>query len=71
MAGEETEARVGILNMAEDTKCRRALATILHNKKEVFGYEWEFVDRMTVLYTRNYTVAEATRIYQIKGRFRD
>ncbi len=68
MVGEETEARVGILNIAEDTKVRRILAIILHNHDKVFSYERAFIDRMTTLYLRNFTVAEADRIHLIRGR---
>lgn len=58
----------GILNIEDTAKTRIALVGILLRNSQVFSYEWPFVDRMARLFHRNFTVAEANRIHQMRGR---
>lgn len=58
----------GILTTEQDTKARKALIGILRRRGQVFGYERSFVDHVTGIVHRNFTVAEANRIHQLRGR---
>ncbi len=83
MAGEETEARVGILNVEDEIKARRTLADILRHSKTVVeqGYIIEIRERVILTgekvaivrmaehcFDRHFTVAENNLIHIIRGR---
>ena len=58
----------GILSMDEDTDCRRTLAGVLREAKMMTGFEKSVIDRLTMLFLRRFTVAEADLIRSIYGR---
>lgn len=58
----------GMSDIDADKKARIALAGILRRRDRVFSWERAFVDRVTTLYHRFYTIAEANKIHSIRGR---
>ncbi len=84
MADEETEARIGILNLDQEIKARQALANILRYSGTVVkhGYIMEITKRDLLtgeksslvrmaehVWDRHLTVAEGNLIHMIWGRF--
>ena len=58
----------GILSWDEDTDCRRVLAGILREGKVMTGFEKSVIERLTTLFLRRFTVAEAELIRLVNAR---
>ncbi len=86
MVGEETQARIGFLNIQDEIKARQTLAEILKHSETVVkeGYIVEICrrdllhdDKILILrlaercFDRHFTVAENNLVHAIRGRLGD
>ena len=65
-----SDEQKGILGMDDDTDCRRTLAGVLREGKLMTLFEESVFDRLTTLFLRRFTVAEADLIRSIYTRCR-